>query len=119
MIINIFFQILSLYQPTPVRLLSTLHCKSNFLSDSAVFNYIGTDGESREFSLDTGSLAFTICQTPVVYKLAEKDDVTVSYVNGETVCFDTLVLNDAISSALFKRTAEISRIEVSFIRDEI
>ena len=96
-----------------------LLCKSNFLGDPAIFNYIGADGKSRDLSLDTGSLAFTICQTPVVYKLAGKDEVSVSYVNGETICFKTLALNDAISSALFKRTAEISMIEVTFKRDEI
>jgi len=88
--------------------------ESDFISKPETFTYIGIDGETRELFLETGSLAFTICQTSVIYRLSEQEEVIVSKNSGESTHFNTLALDKKISDSLFKRTAEISKIEVFF-----
>jgi len=85
---------------------------SEFLETPSVFRYIDVTGAARELMLETGTLAFTICQTPVVYRLADGDNVTIYMNDGEAVSMMNLSLNKQISCHLFARDGMINRIEV-------
>jgi hypothetical protein len=92
--------------------------KSEFLQEPASFNYIAADGESRELPLPAGTLAFTVCQVPVIYRLASENKATVYIKNGGTICeMRYLGVSANLSRSLFTRDGVIDRIEVEFTED--
>ena len=71
--------------------------KGEFLRSKAVFEAIDVGGERVSIALPPGTLAFTYCQVPVVYHLAEEPriewtraDGTVASVAGDTLDRDCL-----------------------------
>ncbi len=47
--------------------------QEEFLSEPGAFAYVDTSGQRQTVALPVGSLAFTVCQTPVIYLLGEKE----------------------------------------------
>ncbi|MCL2499216.1 MAG: hypothetical protein FWE90_02650 [Defluviitaleaceae bacterium] len=85
---------------------------SEFLKEPSVFKYINVAGEAVELPLPADSLAFTICQVPVVYRLSAREKIAV-HATGQTVCeSDRLTLDKVQSHALFIRDGSINRIEI-------
>ena len=84
---------------------------SEFLTKSSAFRYVDVDGNTQEIDLPVGALAFTVCQVPVVYHLAESTGVTVT-TKDSAKQQDSLVLSKADSAAVFGRAGIISRIDV-------
>jgi len=85
--------------------------RAEFLAEPSTFEPIALDGERLRIELDPGTLAFTLCQVPVVYRLGEERRLLVAETGGAThaVAGDTL---DADRSAdLFRRTGRIRRID--------
>jgi hypothetical protein len=64
-------------------------------------------------SLEKGSLAFTVCQVPTVYKIANHNQIEVKYENGNTETFSTLTLSHELSQKIFQRTGEVVQVAVS------
>jgi hypothetical protein len=62
--------------------------------------------------LDKESLAFTVCQVPIIYKMGVKNQIEVEYKNGKIETFLSLTLNDDVSQDIFKRTGEIIQVTV-------
>jgi hypothetical protein len=76
------------------------------------FEYVDVLGDDGSLELPVGSLAFTFCQVPVVYRQAESLEVQVVLVDGTAVdCPDGRVPAD-VSAAVFARRAEVDRIDV-------
>ena len=88
--------------------------KPDFLTQPDSFRYINLDGEVCDMTLDADSLGFTVCQTPVVYRLSAEKKIEVFLKNGETETLSGLALNEELSRALFTRDGSIQRVEVSF-----
>ena len=86
----------------------TLLNKSEFLTQPADFRFIDVQGEARTIALGAGSLAFTICQVPIVYTLGAANGVVISHADGKV---DT-TLTAAHSQAIFGRTGQVAKIEV-------
>ena len=84
-----------------------------FLKDAKVFNYIDVNNEAKTLDIDKESICFTYCQVPVIYKLSNKNSVSVMLTNNSTTTFKTLALDEKTSEMLFKRTGEIDRITVT------
>ena len=91
----------------------TLLRGKEFLMRPDLFHYIDVKGEACYMPLDEGTLAFTVCQTPVVYKLASDNAIKVLSTSGQTI-FESngLELTKPISDALFSRDGSVYRIEV-------
>ncbi len=90
--------------------------RSEFLSFPADFDYWDTAGQPRRLRLKTGSLAFTYCQTPVIYRLGQNDSLTVWIADGSRQEGDTLRLEAETSQSIFERTGRVDRIIVSLSR---
>ena len=88
--------------------------KAEFLENKACFYYYDTKGENRNIELEAGSLGFTYCQVPIVYKRSDSSKVVVYLENGEKVVFTSMKLNKEYSTSLFGRDGIVNRIEVSF-----
>ncbi|WP_405607733.1 hypothetical protein [Polaribacter sp. Asnod1-A03] len=86
---------------------------SEFIESSKDFKYLAINKESKVIKLEEGSLCFTYCQVPVIYKKSEEESVKIFFINGETVTTENLILDKSISKKMFDRTGEIDRIEVA------
>jgi hypothetical protein len=89
-----------------------------FLTDAAVFSFVDVEGEPASLDLEAGSMAFTVCQVPVVYRLVEGEgSVRVVMEDGS----ERAVQEDGqgrgslgreVSAELLGRTGRIVRIAV-------
>ena len=86
--------------------------KSEFLTEAKVFEYVDVDQQTRQLPLDAGSLCFTYCQVPVVYKLAPENALTLTPKNGAPVTWKYWTLDTESSRKIFERTGEIAQIQV-------
>ena len=87
--------------------------KEEFLKRPETFTYVDVSGEVKQLELDQGSLGFTYCQIPVVYKLAEKEGLKVEFKQSRDLEFSELSLDSQTSKKIFERSGEISMIIVS------
>ena len=87
--------------------------KSEFLTADDSFSYVDINGNENNLSLESGSLAFTYCQVPFIYQLADMESLNVYFTDGSQSEFNELSLTKELSSKLMNRTGEIERIEVS------
>ncbi|MDC6404663.1 MULTISPECIES: hypothetical protein [Maribacter] len=87
--------------------------KSEFLEAGKNFTYIGVDGIANEIPLPSNTIAFTYCQVPIIYKMAENESLIIGFTDGTKKSMDTLCLNRKLSESVFKRKGEVSRIEVA------
>ena len=86
--------------------------RDEFVSTPCGFCYYDVTGARRRLALQVGELAFTYCQVPVVYRLAESDFLTIVRTGGAREAGQGLGLDAAASADLFERTGNIARIEV-------
>ena len=63
--------------------------------------------------VEKDSLAFTYCQIPVVYMLADKEGVRIETSDDNILEFEELTLDPVTSKKVFDRTGEINQIVVS------
>ena len=91
---------------------SLLLRREEFLTAPSDFIYYDVAGAKRRLPLKPGELCFTYCQVPVIYRLAQKDSITVLQFNGTRRRAGALCLEAAVSREVFERTGKVARIEV-------
>lgn len=91
------------------RLLRT----EEFLSESKDFKYTNINKELTTIPLEKGSLCFTYCQVPIIYKLQDNNTIEVLYTDGTSTKFEDLTLDRNTSDKIFNRTGEVNQIIVS------
>jgi len=90
--------------------------REEFFAQPHDFTYVAVDGNDQTWQLPAKTLAFTYCQIPVCYHLADVPSITVERRSGgpetrpETRPGNALGSKD--SEAVFARTGEITRITV-------
>ncbi len=87
--------------------------KNEFLDQAKVFNYVDVRSAQRELRLTAGSLCFTYCQVPIIYKLADTERLEIVYRNNSSAQFESLHLDQSTSKEVFERTGEILQIIVN------
>jgi hypothetical protein len=85
--------------------------KEEFLITEKKVEYINVKGETKNLVLPKKSLAFTVCQVPVIYHLSDQNKVEINYKNENKV-IDSLELNKEISDSIFQRNDVIETIKV-------
>ena len=90
--------------------------KEEFLKDNKTFTYTDINKEVKEIELNKGSLCFTYCQIPIIYKLADKEGLKVEFKGGSDLEYDQLNLDSKTSKKVFERTGDINQIIVSIIK---
>ena len=83
-----------------------------FLTNQQSFEYINLNKEKRKIELEKGTLGFTYCQLPIVYKKAKSSKIEVHLNNGELRELEGNKLDGALSSSIFKRTDEVNKLVV-------
>jgi hypothetical protein len=82
------------------------------LGEPATFEHVGLDGSLERVALEPGSLAFTLCQVPVVYRRGKEPRIAVHEAGGAVRRVDGDTLEAPLAAELFARTGRIRRIEV-------
>ncbi|KAA3664675.1 MAG: hypothetical protein DWQ04_04530 [Chloroflexi bacterium] len=91
----------------------TLLRKGEFLQNASTLSYVNIDGDTQSLSLPPDSLAFTICQTPVVYKRGEKEEVEVVFRNGRSTTMPNNCLDNTTTQHIFNRDGQVQLVRVT------
>ncbi len=92
---------------------TTLLDLQEFLTESAIFSYIDVYGRAQTIDLQAASLAYTICQTPVVLQLSNRKCVTVHHADGTIQDIDGHILDNITSNHIFRRDGAVRFLNVS------
>ena len=87
--------------------------REEFISRPDQFHYYDLNGSSRCLRLQPGSLAFTHCQVPVVYRLGRKNCLRISFNRKPAILCEELCLDAETSQSIFNRAGMVSRIIVT------
>jgi hypothetical protein len=87
--------------------------KNEFLQRETQVGFVLVNGSIKTVMLEKDTLAFTICQVPVIYKMSAADQIEVLFTDGHTELLNTNELSAAISDKIFKRTGEIAELKVN------
>ena len=90
--------------------------KNEFLNESKAFKYTSINKTDETIQLGKGSLCFTYCQVPVIYKLSDEEGLEVVFNQGPATKLKGLSLDNKTSKKVFERTGEINQITV-FIKN--
>jgi hypothetical protein len=85
---------------------------SELLSDARTFEYVDLDGNPRTIDLDPGSLAFTCCQTPFIYRRSTSAAIRVVRQDGTVASMQGNTIGRELSAAIFTRAGTVGRVEV-------
>ena len=94
-----------LFDPTLLR-------RSEFSSQPGDFAYLDLSGAAQTWKLPAASLAFTCCQVPVCYELADAFSITIETRSGATRTVPGQRVSVTDSRAIFSRSGEIARLRV-------
>ncbi len=93
--------------------------REEFLKIPKVFEYLDTNSSLRKIKLEKDTLSFTYCQTPIIYRISEKEDMEVILQEGSSIAFDGLWLDEDTSKKIFERTGEISLVKVNITEKKL
>lgn len=86
--------------------------KSEFLTESGVYQYFSVQNEKCSISLKAHSLAFTFCQVPFVYHLSQQNLTKITYTNGKILEEEGLEINALTSNEIFNRMDLVKQVDV-------
>jgi len=86
-----------------------------FSREPRLFRYLDVKGDWQDIDVPAGALAFTWCQVPVVYRLADAKTpaLTLVFEYGRTKESRKLSLSESMSAELFQRSGHIRQINVT------
>jgi hypothetical protein len=89
---------------------------AEFLTQDTAFDYVDVAQAKNRLILKEGSLAFTLCQVPVIYVKAHKASIEVHFTDGKSVSFQGNVLDRSTTEKIFKRTNQVATISVMLVQ---
>lgn len=90
----------------------TLLSVAEFLPQPAQFEYVDVAGNAQAISLPAQSLAFTFCQTPIIYTQSDQDVIEIMYENGRSDSIAGNSLDAQISHHIFSRDGVVRQLNV-------
>jgi hypothetical protein len=102
-----------------LRLAPQLLHRSEFSKEPHAFQYADLNGEDKTWELPTGTLAFTYCQVPICYILADTAAITIEWVDGRKETLRSDSLSTEISASIFARRNEVARLIVQVPREAL
>ncbi len=91
----------------------TLLRPGEFLAEPGHFTYLDLQGKQQTGSLPANSLAFTLCQTPIIYTRSSTAAIEVIYADGRRETVTGSQLDVATSRHLFNRDGQIQMVRVT------
>lgn len=100
-------------QAGQLRFAPTLLKADEFVPEPTDFTYVDVTGQPQTLSLPPQSLAFTFCQTPVVYTLGEENKIEVVWRNGRCQTFTGCQLDKPVSEHILDRDGQVEVVRVT------
>jgi len=95
---------------------SPLITTDEFVAQTETFNYRDLEGNSQQLQLDSGTLAFTYCQVPVVAHRNGPQQLIATLADGSMRTIDGYKLGRELSGEIFERTGVVRRVDVFYAR---
>lgn len=89
--------------------------RSEFLQQPGSFSYVDVDGGHQRIDLAANSLAFTYCQVPVVYQIAERESLRIEAEDG-AITSSSSVLDKDWSKHILDRSGRVKLVNVQIPR---
>jgi hypothetical protein len=86
--------------------------RNEFLTQEIEATFVLVDGTKKSLTIPKNSMAFTVCQVPVIYKIAATNHIELYNANGSKETLDSLKLSKEQSTKIFLRSGEISQVVV-------
>jgi hypothetical protein len=86
--------------------------REEFLTEPATFEYVDVQQRWQTIELTAESLAYTVCQVPVVHKRGNQAGIEITMTDGRTERIEDLVLNRELSGKIFRRSGEVMQLTV-------
>ena len=93
------------FQPALLR-------QREFVQEKRAFRFLDINDDWQEIPVPAGGLAFTWCQVPIVYELADDEGINLTWDDGKQQPLQQLHLPPELSAALFERSGRIRQITV-------
>ena len=90
--------------------------RKEFLTEQKNFTYTDVNKEVKTLLLEKDTFCFTYCQVPIIYKISDKDKISVVFNNESLEEFNSLKMDVKTSKTLFDRTGEINHVIVELNR---
>lgn len=87
--------------------------RKEFPRQAGAFAYFDTEGCERRMELPEKSLAFTVCQTPFIYRLGREAGLTVCWQDGFRSVSKQMNLDGAASRAVLQRSGLVRSVEAT------
>ncbi|PWB73923.1 MAG: hypothetical protein C3F07_08750 [Anaerolineales bacterium] len=85
-------------------------------SSPATFNYVSkATGDRQTIKLATGSVAFTLCQTPILIQPGEHFEIRVDYMDDSSQIIRSARLDETNSRLIFQRDDAIRQLNVTIM----
>ena len=91
--------------------------KDEFNLTESVFKYVDYNSKIKLMNLNKNTLAFSICQVPVIYHLSKSEEIEITFVNGDSKRFSGNEIDEINSKKIFKRSNEIEKIDVFVVKN--
>ena len=86
--------------------------KSEFIPEAGELKYYNMKGERSSIQIPAGALAFTYCQVPIIYTIAENSSISLHHSNGNVVQREGCKLTMEETHALFARSNMLEKLVV-------
>jgi hypothetical protein len=86
-----------------------------FLADSKSVSYWSVDGQRQQMELQAGSIAYSICQVPVILQASNERSINVYLTDGSAQKIEGHVLDAANSQHIFQRDGVVHHLNVCLI----
>jgi len=89
--------------------------QSELLTTQAELVFTDTAARQQTLTLEAGTLAFTYCQVPIVYRFADRPSLTLVRADESHTTQAGSTLDTTTSASVFSRRCEVARIEVCLV----
>jgi hypothetical protein len=93
--------------------------REEFHAAPCTWTYSTGDSQLHSEELPAGSLAFSVCGVPVIYRLSETYAIRVLSTDGGEQCIASNRLGKSVSQSIFRREGQIRKIIVDIPRDTL
>jgi hypothetical protein len=89
--------------------------KNEFLTDPKAFPYWNVGGLEQQMELQAGSIAYTICQVPIILHASNETCIDVHLTDGSLQHIDGHVLDSLNSTHILQRDGVVHHLDISLI----
>ncbi len=86
--------------------------KEEFLQNKSVFTYVDIHQKEHSIPMNRGSLCFTFCQVPIIYKIGDSASITMHLNDGSELTMKGNQLDAASSAHIFGRSGWLLQVVV-------